>query len=40
MIETIVFLCTMMNGELIKQTIMESKVDCLKEKCCDNEHFF
>lgn len=32
MIKTIVFLCTMMNGELVKQTMMESKVDCLKEK--------
>lgn len=32
MIEMIVFLCTMVNGELVKQTIMESKVDCLKEK--------
>lgn len=32
MIEMVVFLCTMMNGEIQKQTIMESKVDCLKEK--------
>lgn len=32
MIKMVVFLCTMMNGELVKQTIMESKVDCLKEK--------
>lgn len=32
MIKMVVFLCTMVNGELYKQTIMESKVDCLKEK--------
>lgn len=32
MIKMVVFLCTMINGELHKQTIMDSKVECLKEK--------
>lgn len=32
MIKMVVFLCTMINGELAKQTIMDSKVECLKEK--------
>lgn len=39
MIKMVVFLCTMMNGELVKQTIMESKVDCLKQKrIVEREH--
>lgn len=32
MIKTIVMLCTIINGELTKQVIMDSYRDCLKEK--------
>lgn len=39
MIKTIVMLCTIMNGELTKQVIMDSHVDCLKSKrVLEREH--